>query len=130
MYLRETKRTNRDGSRGGLLAVAAHNERHPDTVGARVAKVIHNFGRAEQVDRDALARLVSRSRGSSRPSGPPQLRPGGVRHRGLPPARWGLTLDRLWEGSDRRGDPSGRDRPATGWEAVERSCSPWSRSGP
>ena len=36
----------------------AHNERHPDT-GNPVAKVIHSFGRAEQVDRAALARLVS-----------------------------------------------------------------------
>jgi hypothetical protein len=36
----------------------AHNERHPRT-GSPVAKVIHNFGRAEKVDRDALARLVS-----------------------------------------------------------------------
>ena len=36
----------------------AHNERHPET-GSPVAKVIHNFGRAERVDRDALARLVS-----------------------------------------------------------------------
>jgi len=36
----------------------AHNERHPET-GSPVAKVIHNFGRAEKVDRDALARLVS-----------------------------------------------------------------------
>lgn len=36
----------------------AHNERHPET-GSPVAKVIHSFGRAELVDRDALARLVS-----------------------------------------------------------------------
>jgi Transposase DDE domain len=36
----------------------AHNERHPDT-GASTAKVIHSFGRAETVDRAALARLVS-----------------------------------------------------------------------
>ena len=36
----------------------AHNERHPET-GSLVAKVIHNFGRADTVDRDALARLVS-----------------------------------------------------------------------
>ncbi len=36
----------------------AHNERHPQT-GASTAKVIHNFGRADQVDREALARLVS-----------------------------------------------------------------------
>ncbi|MGI8948692.1 MAG: hypothetical protein ACR2FV_12115 [Ornithinimicrobium sp.] len=36
----------------------AHNERHPDT-GASTAKVIHSFGRAQDVDRDALTRLVS-----------------------------------------------------------------------
>ena len=35
----------------------AHNERHPDT-GTPTAKVIHNFGRAEQVDREGLERLV------------------------------------------------------------------------
>lgn len=36
----------------------AHNERHPET-GASTAKVIHNFGRVEKVDRAGLARLVS-----------------------------------------------------------------------
>ena len=36
----------------------AHNERHPVT-GSPVAKVIHNFGRAETVDRAALRRLVT-----------------------------------------------------------------------
>jgi len=36
----------------------AHNERHLAT-GSPIAKVIHSFGRAEQVDRAALARLVS-----------------------------------------------------------------------
>src|SRR5674476_1364332 len=57
MYLRETRRTNRDGSVVSYLQLA-HNERHPDT-GSPVAKVIHNFGRADTVDREALARLVS-----------------------------------------------------------------------
>ncbi len=57
MYLRETKRTNRDGSVVRYLQLA-HNERHPET-GASTARVIHNFGRAENVDRDALGRLVS-----------------------------------------------------------------------
>jgi hypothetical protein len=50
MYLRETRRTNRDGSVVRYLQLA-HNERHPET-GNSVAKVIHNFGRAEKVDRD------------------------------------------------------------------------------
>src|SRR3954466_6733711 len=51
MYLRENQP---DGSVVAYLELA-HNERHPET-GSPVAKVIHNFGRAEQVDRDALAR--------------------------------------------------------------------------
>lgn len=57
MYLRETKRRNRDGSTVSYLQLA-HSERHPVT-GVPSAKVIHNFGRAETVDRDALARLVA-----------------------------------------------------------------------
>jgi hypothetical protein len=57
VYLRETRRVNRDGSVVRYLALA-HNERHPRT-GSPVAKVIHNFGRADKVDREALARLVS-----------------------------------------------------------------------
>jgi len=57
VYLRESRRTNRDGSVVRYLQLA-HNERHPET-GSPVAKVIHSFGRAEQVDRAALARLVS-----------------------------------------------------------------------
>src|SRR5665648_746336 len=57
MYLRETRRKNRDGSVVTYLQLA-HNERHPDS-GRPVAKVIHSFGRADQVDRVALARLVT-----------------------------------------------------------------------
>src|SRR3954465_12360756 len=55
--LRETRRTNRNGTVVRYLALA-HNERHPVT-GSPVAKVIHNFGRADRVDREALGRLVS-----------------------------------------------------------------------
>lgn len=57
MYLRQTRRTNRDGSTVSYLQLA-HNERHPGT-GAPTAKVIHNFGRAEKVDHEALKRLVA-----------------------------------------------------------------------
>jgi hypothetical protein len=57
VYLRETKRRNRDGSVVSYLQLA-HSERHPVT-GVPSAKVIHNFGRADTVDRDALARLVA-----------------------------------------------------------------------
>ena len=57
MYLREARRRNRDGSTVSYLQLA-HNERHPVT-GASTAKVIHSFGRADSVDRAALARLVA-----------------------------------------------------------------------
>ena len=57
MYLRETRRTNRDGSVVRYLQLA-HSER-PAGGGSPTAKVIHNFGRADKVDREALSRLVS-----------------------------------------------------------------------
>ena len=56
MYLRETRRRNRDGSEVAYLALA-HNERDLVT-GMPKARVIHNFGRADMVDRAGLARLV------------------------------------------------------------------------
>ena len=56
MYLRETRRRNKDGSTVSYLQLA-HNERHAET-GSPVAKIIHSFGRTDKVDRDALARLV------------------------------------------------------------------------
>jgi hypothetical protein len=56
MYLRETKRRNADGGEVSYLALA-QNERDPKT-GVPRARIIHRFGRADQVDREALARLV------------------------------------------------------------------------
>jgi hypothetical protein len=56
MYLRETKRRNADGSTVSYLALA-QNERDPAT-GVPRARIVHRFGRADQVDRDGLARLV------------------------------------------------------------------------
>jgi transposase len=56
MYLRETKRRNADGSEVGYLALA-HNERDPVT-GVPRAQIVHRFGRTDQVDREALRRLV------------------------------------------------------------------------
>jgi hypothetical protein len=50
MYLRESRRTNEDGS------VVAYLQQ----TGNSVAKVIHNFGRADQVDPAALDRLWER----------------------------------------------------------------------
>ena len=57
MYLRSTKRKNKDGSTVEYYQLA-HNERHPQTR-KPVAKIIHNFGRADQLDRQELVRLCS-----------------------------------------------------------------------
>lgn len=55
MYLRTTKRKNKDGSVVEYYQLA-HNERHPVTR-KPVAKIIHNFGRTDSLDRDELVRL-------------------------------------------------------------------------
>lgn len=55
MYLRTTRRKNKDGSVSTYYQLA-HNERHPDTQ-KPVAKIIHSFGRADTLDREQLVRL-------------------------------------------------------------------------
>jgi transposase len=55
MYLRTTKRTNKDGSVVTYYQLA-HNERDPITK-KPVAKIIHSFGRADELERDQLVRL-------------------------------------------------------------------------
>src|SRR5574340_76477 len=98
MYLRQTRRKNKDGSVVSYLQLA-HNERHPVT-GAPTAKVIHNFGRAETVDREALARLVSSiSRFLAPDQATAAAAPGGGEVEILDCRRLGgaWTLDRLWE---------------------------------
>lgn len=56
MYLRETKRKNGDGSVTRYYQLA-ENEWDKEK-GCAVAKVVYNFGRAEQVDREKLKRLA------------------------------------------------------------------------
>lgn len=99
----------------------AHNERHPVS-GSPVAKVIHNFGRAEKVDRAALARLVS---SISRFLTPEEAAAAahGAEVEILDSRRLGgtWTLDRIWE---RLGIGAAIRKAATGrrldGEAVER----------
>src|SRR5215831_4378453 len=56
MYLRTTRRRNQDGSIGEYYQLAETHwdpvKRHP------TAQIIHNFGRADTLDRDALRRLA------------------------------------------------------------------------
>src|SRR3954463_14491583 len=126
----------RDGSVVRYLALA-HNERHPVT-GSPVAKVIHNFGRADKVDRDALARLgssISRFLEPD-PAGAAAAGAGGeiVDSRRLGGA-W--TLDRIWErlgiGAAIRRAADGRRLDGEATERViflpvaERACEPGSK---
>ena len=55
MYVRTIQRRNKDGSVVRYLQLA-HNVREPGK--QPVARVIHSFGREDQLDRGALARLV------------------------------------------------------------------------
>ena len=55
MYLRTTKRKNKDGSVVEYYSLA-HNRRHPVTK-KPVADIVHNFGRADEIDREELIRL-------------------------------------------------------------------------
>ena len=56
MYLRVTQRRNKNGDVVRYVALA-HNERNER--GVPVARIIHTFGREDEVDREALARLVA-----------------------------------------------------------------------
>ena len=55
MYLRTTKRKNKDGSTVTYYHLA-HNQRHPET-GQSTPRIIYNFGRADKLDRQELVRL-------------------------------------------------------------------------
>jgi hypothetical protein len=95
VYLRESRRRNKDGTVVSYLQLA-HNERHPRT-GSPVARVIHNFGRADLVDQEALRRLVA---SISRFLGPEQAVAAAAGEVEVLDARqmggaW--VLDRLWE---------------------------------
>jgi transposase len=94
MYLRSTVRRTKRGETVRYLQLA-HNERNER--GVPVARVIHNFGREDQLDREALGRLVGsiqRFLGSEE-----TLRastPEGFRFIAAPEVGGPHLLDRLW----------------------------------
>jgi transposase len=57
MYIRTIKRKNKDGSEVEYVQLA-HNVRHPEK-GYPKAEVVYSFGRREQLDIEALKRLVN-----------------------------------------------------------------------
>ncbi|MGO9957194.1 MAG: transposase, partial [Solirubrobacteraceae bacterium] len=56
MYLRRVTRRNRDGSEVSYVQLA-HNVWDP-VKQRSITQVIHNFGREDRLDREALARLA------------------------------------------------------------------------
>jgi len=97
MYLRTTQRTNKDGSVTRYVQLA-HNF-WDARAGCAKAKVLYNFGRAEQVDRAALERLVGNIRRFLGPDAELQGQAsdaGDLRYLGS--RAWGgvWALDELW----------------------------------
>jgi transposase len=94
MYLRTIQRRNRDGSVVRYLQLA-HNERNER--GTVIARVLHSFGREDQLDRAALARLV---RSISRVLGPAEALVATVPEElgfvGSRPFGGAWVLDALW----------------------------------
>ena len=138
MFLRETRRTNADGSVVSYLQLA-HNQRHPVS-GNPVAKVIHSFGRADKVDRAALARLVaSISRFLTPGQAVTAASAAGGEVEVLDSRRLGAawTLDRIWErlgvGAAIRQVATGRRLDGDAVERVvfalvaQRACEPGSK---
>lgn len=56
MFLREVKRSNRNGTQVSYLQLV-HNEWDP-VVGSSRTKILHSFGRTDQVDTEAIRRLI------------------------------------------------------------------------
>jgi transposase len=138
VFVRETRRTNADGSVVSYLQLA-HNQRHPVS-GNPVAKVIHSFGRADKVDRAALARLVaSISRFLTPEQAVTAASAAGGEVEVLDSRRLGAawTLDRIWErlgigaairqvAKDRRLDGDAVERVVFALVA-QRACEPGSK---
>jgi hypothetical protein len=97
MYLRTIGRRNKDGSEVRYMQLA-HNEWDPVRK-CSVANVIHSFGREDQLDRAALARLV---RSLSRVLEPEQAliatAPADLDYVGSVPLGGAWALDGLWRG--------------------------------
>src|SRR6266571_4570714 len=137
MYLRETRRRNKDGSQVSYLALA-HNERNADS-GVPEARIIHNFGRTDQVDREGLARLVrSISRFLEPAEAVAATAAGEVRILDARPMGTSWVVARLWErlgigrsvmvaAAGRRLDPEAVERVAFAMVANRLSPTPLSK---
>jgi hypothetical protein len=94
VYLRTTVRRTKSGELVRYLQLA-HNERNER--GVPVARLIHNFGREDRLDREALARLVRSIQRFLGGEGTLRAQtPEGFRFLGAPEAGGPHVLDQLW----------------------------------
>lgn len=96
MFIRTTQRKNKDGETVRYLQIA-HNVRDPET-GIPRAQIIHNLGREDTLDREALKRLVrSISRFLDPETALISQAPEGMKMMSSRALGGAFLLDRLWE---------------------------------
>lgn len=97
MYVRTISRTNKDGSVVEYVQLA-HNSRHPDK-GYSKADVIYSFGRRDQLDIEAIQRLVKSLCRFLEPGHALRLQSGdsGLKFLGSKPAGGAHLLRELWK---------------------------------
>ena len=128
MFVRTATRRNKDGT-GVRYLQLVHNEWDP-AARPRRCEVLHSFGRDDQLDRAAIARLVASLSRLLDPAGRAALRPPGLAFIASRPFGGAVVLDGLWRRLGIDADP---DRPAAASAAATRRpsgcCSRWSPTG-
>src|SRR6266496_4077540 len=95
MYLRRTERRTKDGSVGYLQL--AHNEWDPVAKHSKV-RVLYNFGREDQLDRQAIVRLIGSLQRALEPDQALQTAAApGLRFLESRPMGGAWALDRIWQ---------------------------------
>ncbi len=95
MYLRRTERRTKDGSVGYLQL--AHNEWDPVAKHSKV-RVLYNFGREDQLDRQAIVRLIGSLQRALEPDQALQTAAApGLRFVESRPMGGAWALDRIWQ---------------------------------
>ena len=95
MYLRRTERRTKDGSVGYLQL--AHNEWDPVAKHSKV-RVLYNFGRENELDRQAIVRLIGSLQRALEPDQALQTAAApGLRFLESRPMGGAWALDRIWQ---------------------------------
>ena len=95
MFVRTATRRNKDGSAVRYLQLV-HNEWDPAAKAARM-KVLHNFGREDQVDKAAIERLAGSLCRLLDPGRAAALREPGLSYQGSVAYGGPWLLDQLWQ---------------------------------